>query len=53
MTRIGNYTLSKIADRYVLSTLGGTVVGSFPTARAANEHAIALITAQHKAQRTT
>jgi len=55
MTRIGNYTLHKDAapaPRYVLRTLDGTVVGDFPTARAANTHAIALITAQYKAQRT-
>lgn len=49
MTRVGNLTISKTAEGYVLATLTGQTVGTFPTARAANAAGIARIAAAHKA----
>lgn len=48
--QVGNYYVHKTsATTYVLSTLAGVVVDTFPTARTANTHAVALITAAYLA----
>lgn len=48
MTRVGNYQMTATAQGYVLTAIGGERVGVFPTARAANAHAVALTAAAYK-----
>lgn len=49
--RIGNYLLYKTAPAaFVLRTLEGETVGTYPTAKKASDAAIALVTAAYKAR---
>jgi hypothetical protein len=50
MTIVGNYGIHKTVEGYVLATLKGEIVGTFPTARAANAQGVALTAAAYKAR---
>lgn len=50
--RVGNFHVYKTgAATFVLRSLDGETVGTFPTARKATDHALALVTAAYKASK--
>jgi hypothetical protein len=52
MTRVGDYTFTKTDGGYVLTGRAGQVVGTFPTARAANAAGLAATAAAYRASRS-
>ena len=50
MTTVGAYTISKTAQGWTLTSKTGEVVGTFPTARAANAEGVRLTAASYKAR---